>query len=452
MRPRFWRRLAAPACALAIVIGSFSYYTIYRDYWLAGRSWQAGQFDPADYRLMAEHFWKIKSEPSTYHFDRTYERVWADYLGVVPFRGIGVGTAFEMASWVINGRPAHTPSEVAAAGQTLTNVEKALTALALLLLFAVARAICGAVPALIALSVVALPPSLWRLTEELMSEPALRIDFILLMAAAIALRHPRWRIPAAVSIAVLWLVATHLKVQWWVGAALVVPILIQEFAADGFGQTAAAVAAIGVAIPLGLLAVNWIGWHHTSLSPGIGIHAHIEYGDDLLKGFCDQYQAPAHPPPFCDPARPRIKWWNLYMGGDVPTEAYDALDRYARRYVLAHPVKALTQFVDGLTRAASFPGHEVTRGQRLRIEPLPQVLRPVAELIDLGVWAALLLGLYFRKTRLMALTALVLWIVPALGDVFSWYEPRYHQPMGGIGLAAAVLILAEHLGLRTAAS
>jgi hypothetical protein len=62
--------------------------------------------------------------------------------------------------------------------------------------------------------------------------------------------------------------------------------------------------------------------------------------------------------------------------------------------------------------------------------------------VDLVVWPLLLIGLGFARTRLACATALVLWLVPAVGNVFSLYDLRYEQPMAGIGLASGFLVLA----------
>lgn len=434
------RPIAAFVCACLVVVASLSYYGIENTYWRTAHEWQAGQYDPADYRIVAEHFWGVAPEPDTYHFGRSYEREWAQYLDVVPFRGIALGSAFLAVSWAVNGHPPRTDTEVVAAGHAVAIIEKVLLVAAMLLLFAMTHEVWGPVAALLALAAVAFPPRLWRLTDELMSEPALRIVFLLVLSAAIAFGSARWRRTAAVSLPVLLLAAAHLKVQWWVGAVLLSPVVIAELIGDSMALTGALVGALTLAIPLSVVAVNWIGWRSTSLSPGLGIHVHIAYGDEMLEEFCAQYRSPGNPPAFCDPAQRRIAWWNLSMGPENSVRDYEALDTYARRYVIAHPANALEQFVEGVGRASSFPGVAVIRDGRLRVEPLPDAWRPFADTVDLFVWGLLVAGLLSARTRLMAWTALVLWIIPAIGDVFSWYEPRYHQPMAGIGLAVAILV------------
>ena len=121
-----------------------------------------------------------------------------------------------------------------AAGIALAYAQKALLAIALIVLFAVVRRRWNTALALFAVAVTAFPPIYWRISDDFLTEPPQRIVFLFAFACAIALSGPSKhrrrsdaRLPAFLLLG-LWLVATHLKVQWYVGALLLLPVLVFE--------------------------------------------------------------------------------------------------------------------------------------------------------------------------------------------------------------------------------
>ena len=134
-------------------------------------------------------------------------------------------------------------------------------------------------------------------------------------------------------------------------------------------------------------------------------------------------------PAFADPERPHLRWWNIYVGPEVTRAQWEAFDDFGRQYLRHRPGSALRNFWTGIELGSTVPGvQRVTQG-RIRLEPLAPPWSTVMRGLDALFWILLAAGLGFRETRVPCAVALVLWIVPAIGNVVSPYEPRYHLPM-----------------------
>jgi hypothetical protein len=430
--------LGAHLCALFLIWTSYAAY--------AGRftplgRWSAQTNDPADYRFIAEYFWHVPFRADTY--DVIWHGGWGDYLRLIPFRSIGLGTCYLLAGWLRLGHAPATPEEVAAAGITLAYAQKALLAAALIVLFAVVRRRWNTPIALFALAVTAFPPVYWRISDDFLTEPLQRVAFLLAFACAVALSGRRaaedarpgaW--PAFVLLG-LWLFATHLKVQWYVGALMLVPALVAQTSPPLLGRRSIALLAAALLVPASVMAVNWIGWRTITLSPGFGLHANLRYEGDVLREYSVLMANAPNRPTFADPDQPRLRWWNIHVGPEVTRPQYEAFDGFARQYLRHRPRSALQNFWTGIRLASTVPGvQRVTQG-RIRLEPLDPPWSTLVRCLDIGIWILLAAGLAFRDTRLPCAVAVVLWIVPAFGNIVSPYEPRYHLPMSGLGVVAA---------------
>jgi hypothetical protein len=233
-------------------------------------------------------------------------------------------------------------------------------------------------------------------------------------------------------------------VQWYVAAWLILPLAVWDlYRSRSPRWVIAAACAIAVATPLGVVAVNWIGWRTTTLAPAFGIHANLRYDGDVLRRFSEAEAGDPARPPFADPMRPQIRWWNIYIGPETTREQYETFDRFARAYVSRHAGPAARNFWHGLQLAATVPGVTHHTGWRIRLEPLDEPWSTLMRGVDVLVWALLLIGVGLDDTRAACGLALVLWIVPALGNVVSPYELRYHMPMAGIGAVSAAIVVAH---------
>ena len=399
--------------------------------------WEADTRDPADYRLTAEHFWGVHSNPDTYTFGPLWRPEWSTYLRTIPFRQVGTGTIFLATGWVRLGHAPRSQSDIAAAGQSLVAVESVLLVAGLLAVFWSVRRAYGVVVAMLVLAALVFPPRLWRMTEDLLTEPILRILLLFLFAAVVRITRGRASPVQVLAVPILLLVAVHVKVQWLVAVPLLVPLVLL-IASETTAPPVRATLILAAAIPATVIAVNWIGWRSLAIAPGTGVHAHIKYGEGVLNAFC----APLDPRPgFCDPSSPRIQWWNLHFAGDRAD--FQALDQAATRDLLRHPLRAAREFLDGLALASTLPGTESIVDGRLRLVDYAPPWIGLIGFLDQVVWTLLGVGLWVRRTRLIAWTALVMWIVPAFGNIVAVYELRYHQPMAGFGLAATIMVAAE---------
>ena len=98
-----------------------------------------------------------------------------------------------------------------------------------------------------------------------------------------ATEQRRSPLPAYILLA-LWLLATHLKVQWYVGALLLLPVLVLETSRDAWlSRRTLALSTAALMVPLSVVAVNWIGWRTVTLSPGFGLHVNLRYDGDVLR-------------------------------------------------------------------------------------------------------------------------------------------------------------------------
>jgi len=438
-------RLAAPAAylsALALIWLSFASYT--SQFSPVGR-WAADANDPADYRFIAEYFWGVPFHPNTY--DSIWHGGWGDYLRLIPFRSIGLGSFYLLAGWLRLGHAPSTPDEVIAAGIALAYAQKALLAIALIVLFAVVRRRWNTALALFAVAATAFPPIYWRISDDFLTEPPQRIVFLFAFACAIAMSGPRStdddrRAAPPFLLLALWLVATHLKVQWYLGALLLLPVLIFETSRRALvSRRAVTLTAAALLVPASVMAVNWIGWRTTTLSPGFGLHANLRYEGDVLREYSAAMANAPDRPAFADPNRPQLRWWHIYVGPEVTRAQYEAFDRFGRTYLRQRPGSAMRNFGTGLQLASTVPAvQRVTQG-RIRLEPLDPPWATLVRWLDIAIWILLGIGLAFAETRLPSALALVLWIVPAIGNIVSPYELRYHLPMSGIGAIAAACVV-----------
>lgn len=433
----------AHGVAILLIAASFASYA--PQFSPVGR-WQADTYDPADYRFVAEHFWHVPFAPNTY--GSYVSSGWDSYLKTVPFRGIGLGTFYLVVAWFRIGHAPSTTPEVLAAGIAFATFEKLLLAASLLTVFVVVRKRWGTATALFTLAITVWPSHFWRITDDFEAEPVHRIIFLLAFACTMGMTGRKSTERLTFMLLVLFICAAHLKVQWYVGAILLLPAMLFQFRVTGVSFRASLVLCAATAsIPLSVVAVNWIGWRTTSLSPGIGLHVNLKYGGDVLREF-SQATAGTRRFAFADPERQRIEWWNIYVGPDVSRQDYEAFDRYARAYVRAGPGRAVRALGEGLALASTVPGIERVERGLIRLQPLQQPWSTVVRCADVAVWTLLVLGLAFNETRLPCALGLVLWIVPAIGHVFSLYEPRYHLPMAGLGASAGASVLAHVMERR----
>ena len=313
-----------------------------------------------------------------------------------------------------------------AAGIALAYAQKALLAIALIVLFAVVRRRWNTALALFAVAVdgvsADLLANLRRLPDRAAAAHRLPVRVCLRDCHERPSKHRRrsQRAAPAFLLLGLWLVATHLKVQWYVGALLLLPVLIFETSRRTLvSRRAVALTAAALLVPASVMAVNWIGWRTTTLSPGFGLHANLRYEGDVLREYSAAMANAPDRPAFADPNRPHLRWWHIYVGPEVTRAQYEAFDRFGRKYLRQRPGSAMRNFWTGLQLASTVPAvQRITQG-RIRLEPLDPPWATLVRWLDIAIWILLGIGLAFAETRLPCALALVLWIVPAIGNVVS---------------------------------
>ena len=128
---------------------------------------------------------------------------------------------------------------------------------------------------------------------------------------------------------------------------MLLPVLVFETSRSNLvSQRAVALAAAALLVPASVMAVNWIGWRTTTLSPGFGLHANLRYEGDVLREYSAlMADAPARPA-FADPERPQLRWWNIYVGPEVTRAEYEAFDSFGRQLPAAATGLCAAQLLD----------------------------------------------------------------------------------------------------------
>ena len=223
---------------------------------------------------------------------------------------------------------------------------------------------------------------------------------------------------------------------------MLLPALVFETSRSHLlSKRALTLSAAALAVPISVMAVNWIGWRTFTLSPGFGLHANLRYEGDVLREYSEVMATAPSRPAFAEPERPRLRWWNIYVGPEVSRAEWEAFDSFGRQYLRQRPGSALHNFWTGLRLASTVPAvQRITQG-RIRLEPLDPPWAALVRCLDIATWILLGAGLAFAETRLPCALALVLWVVPAIGNIVSPYEPRYHLPMSGIAAVAVACVV-----------
>ncbi len=427
MSTKFHSAFRAFSPALAILAVGLTLYTVsYGSPFMPREGFHAFCCDNADYRYLAEHFFGLPHDLSTYGAD--FHNGWGRFLDAVPFRDLGVGAYELLMRSVFSGPP----------NLTMPVSLKVLLFAASLLFFAACRRRFGTIPAVIALAIIALRPAAWALTDAPLSEPFLRILFILLLCLLLALPAKNDRPPLSMTLVfvVIVMLAAHVKAQWMVLGFLMFPVWIVLAARKQQWKCAGALAFGLLAIPLSLSIIHGIGWNDFAVVRGGGLHALWKTDGQILPYACVRSPAFRETPPlFCETGQTHYGTWGEFMDAQKPDQDMRVLaaelDRLSMQYFLEHPMTMLQDFVLGFRFATNFPEWE-TRG------------RQALDLLDFASVTLLFLGLFRRKTLLLSFTTLSLWIIPAIMNMFAVYDPRYHRPMAGIPLAIAAVV-ALHL-------
>jgi len=434
------------AAALLLIGLSFQSYA---GHFRTDERWQAETYDPADYRYVAERFWGVRYRPETY-WD-SFNQQWRTLLDQVPFRGIGLGTLYLLAGQASVGHAPATPPEILAAGVVLTRTEKMLLALSSLLMFVVVWRRWGSLVGLASLAVLLWPTHIWRVSDDFEAEPAERVLFLLALALCLwAWPSPRSRRAdaphrhrlAIAGLCAVGLLVTLLKVQWYVLPFLMLPAWLLQGRTLRLRAGALLTACAGaVLIPATVLAVNGLGWQTYRLNAGIGLHINLKHGGRVLREFSAD---PRHRPnPLADTSRPRYPWWDIYVGPDTTRDDYAEFDRFALADEQQHLRETIGDFAEGLWLATTIPGVERLERGLIRFEPLSPPWSSLIRVADVAVWLLLIWGWLLPPTRLASALCVGLWVVPALGHMVSLYEPRYPEPMAGLGAVVALGVVAE---------
>lgn len=429
MNTKFHSAFRAFAPALAILaVGLWLYAASYGSPLTPRDGFHAFCCDNADYRYLAEHFFELPHDLSTYGAD--FHNGWGKYLDAVPFRDLGVGSYELLMKSVFSGAP----------NLVMPLSLKVLLVAVSLFFFAACRRRFGTAAAVIALAILTLRPAAWALTDAPLSEPFLRILFLLLLCPLLVLPLKNFRpLPAAIAFITIVLFAAHVKAQWMFLGLLVLPVWTMLAVRERQWKCAGTLVLGLVAIPLSLSLIHGIGWNDFALVHGSGLHALWKTDGQILSYACARSAAFQEKPPlFCETGQTHYGTWGEFMDAEKPDQNMHVLaaelDRISMQYFLERPTTMLREFAIGFRVATNFPDWDTP-------------WRWTLDLLDLASVMLLFVGLLRRETLLLSFTTLSLWLVPAITNMFAIYDPRYHRPMAGLPLAMATMF-ALHLVRR----
>ncbi len=383
--------------------------------------WKQANFDQAAYRYVAEHFWGVGHDRSTY--ERGFLRLWGALLTQMPFRDIGVGTVYIVVKAVVGGGAKTIGSAFAA-------VMIAFWCVSFAVFYRVVQLRYGTTRAIIALGFLILPLESWQMTGRLMSESSLRALFVLGLAALIPLRSDGknlMRCALLFYLAALFMV--HVKMQWIMYPALMTPFFLWLAVRKREWKEFLGIAAAALVIPLSLVFVHQVGWGTSALTEGAGLHA-MKWTDGRIFDYtCDRLAEQSHLPNFC--VNQHHTYFYQFLGSQNPSmnmaNLVRALDANVIPYTLESPSRMGERAMEGLLAASDFP---FWKDQSLFFHTVELFF----------VLYVLLVALRDRHTTVLSAAALGLWVVPAVSNIVALYDPRYHQPMAALPLIVAMLV------------
>lgn len=399
---------------------------------LAFQTWQVRNFDDADYRYLAEHFFGIRHDFESY--DEKFIQGWGNFLDRVPIREIGVGTAYLLLKGIVVLFQALSLS--VSESVMMPWMLKFLLAVCYLIFAGSIQRRYGYLASIISVAILAVPPSQWLLTERLLAEPFLRMCIVLLLSLLLDLESGQKNPAKAILwIGVLLILMVHLRTEWILFSVGVLCVLLWH-ARRLHWSISARRRIIGflIAVPLSLSVVHYIGWGTLSPARGAGLQLNLQTKSAYLLELCET-AFPRSLPLYCvnSPNEYIDDFFGMYFGPKVTDQELAALDRGVLPYVVSRPLNALQRFIKGTVIATNFPSG-------LDAKDRPESSRTlIVLLVDVLTWLLLFAGLWKRETRLTCIAALLLWIVPAAGFVVSSYVTRYHRCMAGIPLAMGIV-------------
>lgn len=397
------------------------------------RKFQVYYSDPADYRFIAEYFWGLPFHGETYK--DIFAGEWGDFLRTVPFRQIGMGTLYIVTQGIY-----HLFGDGPLPESVLPFLLKAMTAAACLLLYASLRKAVGKGAAFALLAAMLFPPWSWVGTEFFLAEGYLRLLFLL--ALALLLRtyadHDRSDRQTIFAVLILFLFASHLKVQWMLAAAMfTLGAAVHAVLRTKKVATALVLCCASLAIPLSLSAVNAVGWGRLSPTAGSSLHVIRLTGGKALLDVCGELKNDlGYVPYYCHEVESQ-SFWRVRIGA-LTGPTIRLLDERVKAQYLADRSAVRGRIIFGLGSMTEFPD------DAFRFDSYPDWTYPITRVINIAAFVLLLAGLFLRRTLLLASFGLAIRLNPVIAGVFSVYDARYQFPVAGIALCIGAVIAAEY--------
>jgi hypothetical protein len=408
------------ACIGLVFIGSTMPHT-----------WNITGMDPADYVYLAKHFWGVPQQGVQFVSDFNVQ--WRHFLSIIPFRQIGTGTFYLMMRIIFGSR-------VDQLGPFVLNALIAFSYAWLSYLWGIrTKRIFG----WICLGVLLITTTTQTTGYLIWSEPLLRICFVCGFALFL-LRRQGESFASRRMVAgffLIFLVMANIKIQWMVFGLVLMLCQMIILACEKNWRRLCATLCLALLIPLSIFMINGLGWDYWGLVGGNSLHTMFQPGGgspDFLAAICQKEEMIQLSTRFCNEGVYSFPTWGEFMKFQYPQQnirqmiqTMDGLSKQMINYSPSADISTLVKYAPDFT---NFP-----------LSSPPFLAGLLISILDGLGFIICLLGLYFPRTRMVALFCLGSWSIPLLGAHVAAWDPRYLTPMAGIPLLGAVYILSSLL-------
>lgn len=388
--------------------------------------WVVTFFDPADYMFLAKHFFGMSQDGILFLPD--FNQRWQEFLTLIPFRQIGVGTFYIVLEKIFG-------SYVTIWGPL---VLKTLISASYAYICQIWHTKIKTIPSWICFITLIFTTTIWVNGSSMWSESFIRILFIVILALIIKRvysQHSSWKFITLLFI--LFLLLVNIKIQW---ILLGVPLLMYEAGVfifekklkDGFITIL-----LTALLPLSVLTINIIGWNYYGIIAGNSLHTMIKEesrGSSFLYTICQNEEIIKLSTRFCNEKKYFMNGtWGDFMKYQYPNQDLRQLiltmDILSKKSVDNSPRAYFETIKQNYSNITNFPSFkEVDR-------------KGFLTLIDIACIIAMLLGLFNMRSRRIALFCIAVWIIPLIGAHVAVWDIRYMTPMAGLPILGALIII-----------
>lgn len=403
-----------------------------------------GDYDGQDYRYIAEKIYGIQHDYTRYdpYFSLTG---WGLYLDAVPFRGIGVGTIILVLERFFGNR-----IEI-----VLPYVIALITALAYTFYYVSCKKKYGGSVAAFSTAVLCIDAP-WG--DTIFPEMFLRPIFVSIIALCILLQGKKKRNDVLyICILLCVYLAALFKIQWWL---LSIPLM---FAMQCNSKTIIDklfVILIGLCVPVSIILLHYYGWSYPHITAGSELHYNKRTQGAFFQSLCRTKPKLGPNNILCkqrDIVHINMQYRSFHPVDDIQRISTD-LAKKIHSHFLANLKQTLQNLSNGfvyMTNYSFWNRYNILVQNCDRVESsiiatgtdctiLAKTYSPLyLRIIDVVSMLILIVGITMKTTRCLSSVTLSFWIVPAITNILSYYDIRYHFAQAGLPIVVSILIISQ---------